>query len=237
MATMSAGRTRTPPIGEPVTTERVERNLALARARIEAAGGDIEAVTVVAVTKGFGPDAVEAARSAGLGDIGENYAQELLAKASTVTDGLRWHFIGAIQRNKVRSLSRYVALWQTIERVAVGEAVAGCQPGAAVMVQVNISGEETKHGCREDEVPALVAQLRELGLDVRGLMAVGPTGDPELSRPGFRRLATMAGDLGLDELSMGMTADLEVAVQEGATMVRLGRALFGARPGVNAVPR
>jgi uncharacterized pyridoxal phosphate-containing UPF0001 family protein len=103
-------------------------------------------------------------------------------------------------------------------------------------VQINVSDEEAKNGCTFEEAPALVDVLAARGLDVRGLMAVGPTGDPELARPGFRRLADLADRLGLPERSMGMTDDLEVAVQEGTTMVRVGRALFGPRP-VPASPR
>ena len=124
-----------------------------------------------------------------------------------------------------------VALWQAIDRTVVGDAIAGRQPGAAVLVQVNVTAEPGKHGCPVSEAPALVARLRGLGLDVRGLMAVGPAGDPELARPGFRRLVALAGDLALPELSMGMSADLEVGVSEGATMVRVGQALLGPRPG------
>jgi uncharacterized pyridoxal phosphate-containing UPF0001 family protein len=121
-------------------------------------------------------------------------------------------------------------LWEAVDRPAAGEAIARRHPGALVLVQVKVGDEPTKHGCPPAETPDLVARLRRLELDVRGLMAVAPAGEPESARPGFRRLAAMARDLGLGELSMGMTADLEVAVQEGATIVRIGRALFGPRP-------
>jgi PLP dependent protein len=217
------------------TTDRVRHRLDEVRGRIAAAGGDPDAVTVVAVAKGFGPDAVEAAVGAGLADVGENYAQELLAKAEAVTPGTagrcRWHFIGHVQRNKVRALAPVVDLWQTVDRLVTGEDIAHRAPAAKVLVQVNVSGEEAKNGCGFDEAAPLVDALQGLGLDVRGFMAVGPAGPPEDARPGFRRLAALADRLGLPERSMGMTDDLEVAVQEGTTMVRIGRALFGPRPG------
>jgi PLP dependent protein len=200
------------------------------RARIGAAGGDPDAIAVIAVTKGFGPDAVEAALAAGLEQVGENYAQELVAKAAEI-NGVRWHFLGRLQRNKVRSLAPLVTLWQSVDRAELAEEIARRAPAASVLVQVNISGEPQKGGCSPDGAPALVEAARELGLDVQGLMAVGPTGPPEDARLAFRSLAGLARTLDLHHLSMGMTDDLEVAVQEGATMVRIGRALFGPRLG------
>jgi len=220
-----------------VTATELAGRLAGVHDRIRAAGGSPDEVTVVAVTKGFGADAVQAAATAGLADIGENYAQELEAKAEALTSGpattvrCRWHFLGHVQRNKVRRLASLVHLWQTVDRRSSGEEIAQRAPGARVLVQVNVSGEPAKNGCDFEEAPDLVHALRDLGLDVRGLMAVGPTGPPELARPGFRQLAALADQLGLAERSMGMTDDLEVAVQEGTTMVRVGRALFGPRPG------
>lgn len=227
-----------------LTVEDVAGRLAAVRERIVGAGGSPDDVTIVAVTKGFGPDAVQAALAAGVTDVGESYAQELEAKAGelatattpattappTAPSRCRWHFLGRVQRNKVRALAPFVHLWQAVDREAAGGEIARRAPGSRVLVQVNVSGEESKAGCTFDEAPQLVDTLRGLGLDVRGLMAVGPAGGPELARPGFRRLRRMADDLGLEERSMGMTGDLEVAVQEGTTMVRLGRALFGNRP-------
>ena len=201
------------------------------RGRITAAGGDLERITLVAVTKGFDVDAVRAVRAAGVADLGENYAQELRAKVDALRDpGARWHFVGRIQRNKVPLVAGDVALWHGVDRLAVGKAVARRAPGANVLVQVDVTGEPQKGGCPPAEVPGLVEELRGAGLDVRGLMAVGPAGPPEGARRGFRLVAALANDLGLDERSMGMSDDLEVAVEEGATMVRIGRALLGPRP-------
>jgi len=210
----------------------VTANLAAVRERITRAGGEMARITVVAVTKGFGPDAVVDALGAGLTDVGENYAQELRAKAAAVTGqgDVRWHLLGRVQRNKVRSVAPLVHLWQAVDRPAAGVEIAARSPGAHVLVQVNLSGEPQKAGCRFEEAPGVVDQLRDAGLDVRGLMGIGPAGRPEASRGGFRRLRELSDRLGLAEVSMGMTDDLEVAVQEGSTMVRIGRALFGPRP-------
>ncbi len=206
-----------------------------ARRRIESAGGDPGAVRVVAVTKGFGPEAVASACPAGLVDVGANYAQELVAKAAAVGPllgeiaGPRWHFLGALQRNKVKSLAPLVACWQSVARLAEGAEIARRAPGAEVLVEVDVSGLPGRGGCAAAEAPALVRDLGELDLVVRGLMTVAPV-DPAAARLAFRTVRQLADRLGLPERSMGMTDDLEAAVAEGSTMVRLGRALFGDRP-------
>lgn len=221
------------------TATDVADRLAEVRSRIEAAGRPVGDVVVVAVTKGFGIDAVEAANAAGIADIGENYAQELAAKVGEAGEnaGRRWHFLGRVQRNKVRSIAAAVHVWQGVDRVSAGEEIARRAPGAKVLVQVRIAGDDTRNGCDPDDVPHLVERLDTLGLDVRGLMAVGPAGPPELARPGFRKVSALADRLGLEERSMGMTDDLGVAVEEGSTMVRVGRGLFGARPGAPKLRR
>jgi pyridoxal phosphate enzyme (YggS family) len=208
----------------------VATRLTQVRERIARAGGDPAAIKVVAVTKGLGPEAIEAATRAGLWDIGENYAQELVAKADGAPAGVRWHFLGPVQRNKVGILAPHVAWWQSLDRRAAGEAIARRAPGARVLVQVNVSGEPAKAGCTPEESSGLVDWLRTLDLEVAGLMAVGATGPPEAARSGFCLLSTLARRLELSEVSMGMSGDLEIAVQEGATMVRIGRSLFGPRP-------
>jgi uncharacterized pyridoxal phosphate-containing UPF0001 family protein len=224
----------TPVVDNTLVADR----LAAVRARIAATGRAPGDIVIVAVTKGFGVEAVEAAAAAGLVDVGENYAQELVDKYDGVA-GRRWHFLGRVQRNKVRSIASAVHLWQGVDRVAAGEEIARRAPGAGVLVQVRIDGGITpdggaavddRNGCDPDDVPALVEHLDGLGLDVRGLMAVGPRGGPELARPGFRKVTALADRLGLAERSMGMTNDLDVAVEEGSTMVRVGRGLFGPRP-------
>jgi pyridoxal phosphate enzyme (YggS family) len=216
-----------------LTAADVAARLAVVRERIASAGARPDDVTVVAVTKGHGPDAATAALDAGLADVGENYASELLATRAATVGGCpcRWHFLGHVQRNKVRGLAAAVDLWQAVDRAAAGREIARRAPGAQVLVQVNVSGEPQKHGCPVEDAPALVDELAAFGLDVRGLMAIGPTGPPEHARPGFRQVVALAERLGLPERSLGMSDDLEVGVAEGATMVRVGRALFGPRNG------
>ncbi|MDE3086856.1 MAG: alanine racemase [Acidobacteriota bacterium] len=216
--------------GPAPAPEELLGRLAAVRRRIEAAGGDPGAVTVVAVTKGFDAAAVEAALRAGLTDIGENYAEELLAKAARVGPGpVRWHYLGAVQRRKVGRLAPVVACWQGVGRVEEGRSILA-HGRAPVFVEVALHDAAHRPGVAPGDVGALVGELQALGLEVRGLMAVGPPGPPEAARPGFRTVVRLARDLGLAEVSAGMSDDLEVAVAEGATMVRLGRALFGARP-------
>ncbi len=214
--------------------EGLDGRLAAVRARIAASTDDPDSVTIVAVTKGFGDDAVTAALGLGLVDIGENYADELVAKAGTVDPGgaarPRWHYLGAIQRNKVARLAPLVACWQGVSRVEEGRAIARRRPGADVLVQVDVAGLSGRGGCSPDQVPALVGALGQEDLEVVGLMAVGPPGPAEDARPGFALVSSLADRLGLPVRSMGMSDDLEVAVAEGSTMVRVGRALFGARP-------
>jgi pyridoxal phosphate enzyme (YggS family) len=166
----------------------------------------------------------------GVLDVGENRAPELLSKVEQCPSEVRWHYLGNVQRNKVLHLAPHVGLWQAVDRLAAGEEIAKRAPGAHVLVQVNVSGEPQKHGCTVEDAPALVDRLRELGLDVQGLMAVGPAGPPEGARAGFRTITTLAERMRLPVRSMGMTDDMEVAVQEGSTMVRIGTALFGDRP-------
>ncbi len=210
--------------------EGVEAALGQVRSRIEAAGGDPAQVRVIAVTKGFGAEAVEAALAVGLRDIGENYAQELVAKhAALGTAPARWHFLGTVQRNKVRVLAPLVDCWQAVARLREGDEIARRAPGATVLVEMDTTGQPGRNGCAPGEVAGLVGALGGLGLHVAGLMTVAST-DPEVAASGFRSVREAADRLGLEERSMGMTDDLELAVAEGSTMVRVGRALFGDRP-------
>jgi len=184
------------------------------------------------VTKGFGPDAVAAAAAAGCRGIGENYAQELVTKAPTARRaGVAVHFIGQLQTNKVRQLAGLVDLWETVDRPRLVAELSRRAPGARVLVQVDTTGEEGKGGWPIADVPALVRAATDAGLVVVGLMTVGPTeGGPEAARPGFRAVRALVDELGLTTCSMGMSADLDVAVEEGSTEVRVGTALFGPRP-------
>ncbi len=222
----------------------VAEQLAEVRERVavaaRSAGRAPDTVTLVVVTKEVDLDGVHAAIAAGALDLGENRAQDLVAKAEALTGDKhppdhspRWHFIGRLQRNKVRSAAPHVALWQSIDRAELAVEVGARSPGAAVLVQVNVTGEAQKGGCSPGETNALVDTCRAHGCRVEGLMTVpAAVGDPS---PVFARLRRMTDDLGLRVCSMGMSGDYELAIAEGATMVRVGRAIFGPRPeGVNA---
>jgi hypothetical protein len=214
-----------------VTVATVAERLAGVQDRIERAGARPGSVTVVAVTKGLGPQAVEAAVGAGLVDIGENYAQEMLAKLNAAPPGVRWHFLGQPQSNKLAHLAPHVRLWHGLDSEEHALALARRSPSASVLVQVRTPGPPGRHGVSPDLAPALVEHARAAGLDVRGLMAVGPRpATPAEVRRCFGEVARLAAALGLSELSMGMSADFDLAVAEGATIVRLGTALFGPRP-------
>lgn len=214
------------------TDDVIERVTAL-RVRIDAVERPwSHHVAVVGVTKGFGADAIEAAVAAGCDAVGESYAQELLDKRTTVARlSPEVHFIGRLQRNKVRQLTDLVDVWSSLDRASVIDEVAKRAPGARILVQVDTTDDPAKGGCAVDEVSVLVGQARDRGLVVDGLMTVGPTGlDAESARSGFRRVRALVDDIGLSVCSMGMSGDIEVAVQEGSTQVRVGTALFGERP-------
>ena len=214
-----------------IDAERVRERLAVVEARIRSAGGND--VDVLAVTKGFGPDAIDAAIAAGCRRIGENYAQELLEKLRGRDDSAprpEIHFIGRLQSNKVRSISRVVDVYESVDRVSLVDSIARRAPGARVLVQVDTTDEPGKGGCPPADVATLVASALDAGLRVEGLMTVGPTtGGPEAARHGFRAVRELTTRMGLEVCSMGMTDDLEVAIEEGSTQVRVGTALFGCR--------
>jgi len=141
-----------------------------------------------------------------------------------------WHFIGQLQTNKIKLIARYVSCWHTVDRPSVISELVRRAPGAKICIQMDLAGLAGRGGCEPGEAAALVATAREAGLDVVGLMGVAPPGGAELARPGFRQLVAMADDLGVPERSIGMSGDYEVAVEEGATMIRVGSGLVGARP-------
>ena len=199
------------------------------RQQIVGAGGSN--VEILAVTKGHPIEVVQAAADAGLTAVGENYAQELVAKFGHNTFGMAVHFIGQLQTNKVRRIVDLVDVYETVDRPALVLELAKRAHGAHVLVQVNTTDDATKGGCVPSEVEALVTQSSAAGLVVDGLMTVGPTtGGAEAARAGFRLVRGVCDDLGLATCSMGMSDDFEVAVQEGSTRVRLGSVLFGMRP-------
>ena len=189
-------------------------------------------VRIVAVTKGFGEAAIDAAVDAGCLVIGENYAQELAAKRHVIERrGPTVEFIGRLQTNKVRLVADLVDIWASVDRDGVIDEIAQRAPGARVLIQVDTTGDPVKGGCPPQDAGRLVEGARRAGLVVDGLMTVGPTGAPaEAARSGFRTVRGLVDDLGLEVCSMGMSGDLVVAVEEGSTEIRVGTALFGPRP-------
>jgi pyridoxal phosphate enzyme (YggS family) len=191
-------------------------------------------VTLVAVSKAHPAAAVREAYAAGQRHFGENYVQEWRAKAEALADlpEIAWHFVGGLQTNKVKYLVGKVALVHAVDREELAREIArrSAQRGVAtrVLVEVNVAGEASKSGCAPAEVPRLVEAVRALpGLELRGLMCIPPAeGDP---RPHFAAVRRMRDALGLSELSMGMSGDYPVAIEEGATIVRVGTAIFGER--------
>lgn len=210
-------------------------------ARRQAAGGWSHPVTIVAVTKGFGPEAVRTARAAGLPDVGENRVQEALEKMTAVPDaGIVWHLIGHLQRNKARQVPGRFALVHSLDSAALAReldrraAAAGVRQ--RVLVQVNVAGEAQKSGCPLEAAPGLVREVATFdGLALEGLMTMAPFTDDVAEQrrtfAGLRRLRDSLQEEGqwVPTLSMGMSGDYATAVEEGATVIRLGTALFGAR--------
>jgi len=196
----------------------------------DAAGRDPGSVTLVAVSKRHPADAIREAMDAGQGLFGENYAQELAEKAAEI-DGARWHMIGHLQRNKVKLLIPTRALIETVDSPRLArELDKRAQDSVDVLLQVDVAREASKSGCSIEDLDDLVDAARALPrLNVRGLMAIPPAGEDP--RPHFAALRRLAEARSLPDLSMGMSSDLEIAVEEGATIVRVGTAIFGPRPG------
>ncbi|MBK5287777.1 MAG: YggS family pyridoxal phosphate-dependent enzyme [Acidimicrobiia bacterium] len=215
--------------------EQIGERVAAVRERIADAarrsGRPPESVRLVAATKTRTVDEIASVIRAGVFDVGENRAQELVAKAPALV-GLDpvWHFIGRLQRNKINQLRRWVSWWQSIDDAALADALTARVEHARVLIEVNIAGETQKGGCTPEAAEGLTDRLRAAGADVRGLMTVAPaSADP---RPTFAALRGLAGKLELAELSMGMSGDFEAAIEEGATIVRVGTGLFGPRPDI-----
>jgi PLP dependent protein len=221
--------------GLPERLQGVTGRIAVAA---RAAGRDPADIRLVAVSKTFAPESVRELAAAGHRDFGENYVQEALDKIGALADlPLTWHFIGPIQSNKTRAIAEHFHWVHSVDRLKIAERLSAQRPPELppleICLQVNASGEASKSGVAPDEVAALAAAAMQLPrLRLRGLMAIPePTDDIVLQRERFRRLRELrdATGLPLDTLSMGMSDDLESAVAEGATILRVGRAIFGAR--------
>jgi len=222
---------------QPPTADVVARRVNDLRRLIADLRGDERAVRIVAVTKSFDASAWATARDAGCDAVGENYAQEVLEKIGRTGPPapLPVHFIGHLQSNKVKALAPHVVLWHTVDRASIVTALAreaerlGVAP--QVLVQVNSTAEEQKSGCAPGEVGRLLNAARVAGLVVEGLMTMGPSdADPIATRAAFNLTARLAADHGVPELSMGMTHDVRIAIEEGSTIVRVGTGILGERP-------
>lgn len=213
----------------------IRERLAVIEERIRSAGGrpGPGGVRIVSVTKGHAATTVLAARVAGLDLCGESYAQELVAKAKLL-DGVLWHFLGQLQTNKVRLIAPHVAVVQSLDRRPLAAELAKRAPGAEVFVQVDLAAAvgapiAGRGGVAIDDAPALADDARRLGLNVTGVMGVAPqVGEREVAAS-FAALRSLAERLDVVDCSMGMSDDLEIAVREGSTMVRVGTALLGPR--------
>ena len=206
---------------------------------------DPQSVRLVAVSKTHPAAAIEAARNAGQSLFGENYVQEFLVKVEAVAPPVTWHFLGHLQSNKVKYLAGKVAMIHSVDRLSLAEEIdrqwGKLGATAEVLIEVNLGAESSKAGIAEGELEPLLRQITTLPhVAVRGLMLLPPyCADPEEVRPYFRRLRELAAEMAalelpgvcMDELSMGMSHDFPVAIEEGATLVRVGTAIFGEREG------
>jgi len=217
----------------------IASNLASVRRSIEQAaeraGRDTSGVNLVAVTKTFPVEAVLAAWEAGQTEFGENRVQEAAAKVPALAaTGAhpRWHLIGHLQTNKARDALSLFAIIHSVDSLHLAETLSRhAAPGYPVLIEINVAGEASKTGIATEAAEAAIETIRALpNLNVRGLMTIAPhVADPEDVRPVFRELATMARRFQLPEVSMGMSSDFVIAIEEGATIVRIGTAIFGQR--------
>jgi pyridoxal phosphate enzyme (YggS family) len=215
--------------------DEIQANIAELESRMaaacERAGRARDEVTLVAVSKTFPASDVAHAIAAGMTDVGENKVQEARDKRPSVTGSARWHLIGHLQSNKAKDAVRTFDVIQTVDSIELAERIARlAESPKEILLQVNVGREPQKSGVAAEDVAALAKRIAALPeLRLAGLMTIPPAGEAEEMRPYFRELRTMRDDLGLRELSMGMTDDFEVAIEEGATIIRVGRAIFGAR--------
>jgi PLP dependent protein len=194
------------------------------RANYERVRGEVGPdVTVVAATKYAAPDEMALLADAGIEVVGENRLQDLVVKHAELGDRFRWHFIGHLQSRKAKEVSQLCELVHSLDSLSAARRLS-----APALVEVNLGGEESKSGVSREQLPGFLSEVRELGVEVRGLMTMPPLAeDPERSRPYFRELRELAGEHGFRELSMGSSQDYRVAAEEGATLIRVGSVLFG----------
>ncbi len=218
--------------------DEIRAALAAVESRIVAActraGRARGAVKLVAVSKTFPAGDVDHVIAAGVADVGENKVQEAREKQTQVAGSARWHLLGHLQSNKAKEAVRLFDVLQAVDSLELAEKIARAAESAGklqeILLQVNIGRESQKNGVAPEAAADLARRIAALSsIRLAGLMAIPPAGEAEEARPYFRELRSMRDDLGVTELSMGMTDDFEVAIEEGATIVRVGRAIFGSR--------
>lgn len=187
-------------------------------------------VKIVAVTKGFDRSAIDCARRVGVHDVGENYAQEILEKADALEGDMNVHFMGRIQRNKVRKIIDYVDLWHSVARPEILVELGKRADAPHALIQVRPIEDPTKDGVRPEELESMLEVAATNNVTVRGLMTIGLLGDAAATRQCFVELDRLADQYGLAERSMGMSGDFRDALEAGSTMLRVGSVLFGDRP-------
>ena len=186
-------------------------------------------VTLIGVTKGFTHEEVNIASELGIKNFGENYAQELLTKNPLVDPEISWHYIGQLQSNKIRKISHLVDVWHSVTSLKLAREIHKRNDQAQILLQVSMMGPSNTKGFEVEQLPQLISQLRDMNIDISGLMTMGVPGDMVATRVVFKKLRKLADTFELPECSMGMSDDFEIALESGASMIRVGSAIFGNR--------
>ena len=186
-------------------------------------------VTLIGVTKGFTHEEVNIASKLGIKNFGENYAQELLTKNPLVDPEISWHYIGQLQSNKIRKISHLVDVWHSVTSLKLAREIHKRDDQAQILLQVSLMGPSNSKGFEVEQLPQLISELRDMNIDISGLMTMGVPGDKVATRVVFKELRKLADTFELPECSMGMSGDFEIALESGASMIRVGSAIFGNR--------
>ncbi|MED5445429.1 MAG: YggS family pyridoxal phosphate-dependent enzyme [Actinomycetota bacterium] len=202
--------------------------------RLEEINGIIDAkaqnpVTLIGVTKGFTHEEVNIASKLGVKNFGENYAQELLTKNPLVDPEISWHYIGQLQSNKIRKISHLVDVWHSVTSLKLAREIHKRNDQAQILLKVSLMGPSNSKGFEVEQLPQLISELRDMNIDISGLMTMGVPGDMVATRVVFKELRKLADTFELPECSMGMSDDFEIALESGASMIRVGSAIFGNR--------
>ena len=202
--------------------------------RLEEINGIIDAkaqnpVTLIGVTKGFTHEEVNIASELGIKNFGENYAQELLTKNPLVDPEISWHYIGQLQSNKIRKISHLVDVWHSVTSLKLAREIHKRNDQAQILLQVSLMGPSNSKGFEVEQLPQLISDLRDMNIDISGLMTMGVPGDMVATRFVFKKLRKLVDAFELSECSMGMSDDFEIALESGASMIRVGSAIFGNR--------